>query len=70
MVSGTESGALVEYSANGSTWSTTPPALSQGSNTVHVRQTDVAGNVSAANLYFWIRKSRQVATTIPVVVIV
>jgi uncharacterized delta-60 repeat protein len=47
-VTGTEAGALIEYSSNGTTWSTTQPTATQGSNTVHVRQTDTAGNVSAA----------------------
>lgn len=49
-VSGSEEGATVEYSANGTTgWSTTAPIAAAGSNTVYVRQTDVAGNVSAAS---------------------
>ncbi|MFG0723695.1 retention module-containing protein, partial [Pseudomonas sp. GLN_6] len=46
-VSGTEPGALVEYSTDGTTWSTTAPVAVEGSNTIQVRQTDVAGNVSA-----------------------
>ena len=51
-VSGTESAATVEYSANGTSgWSTTAPALTQGSNTVYVRQTDLAGNVSASTTF-------------------
>jgi hypothetical protein len=47
-VAGTESGATLEYSNDGSTWtnSFTP---SQGSNTVYVRQIDVAGNISDAS---------------------
>ena len=49
-VTGTESGATVEYSLNGTTgWTTTAPTAAEGSNTVYVRQTDVAGNVSAAS---------------------
>ena len=47
-----ESGATVEYSIDGgSNWSTSAPTLAQlvqGSNTVEVRQTDLAGNVSSA----------------------
>jgi uncharacterized repeat protein (TIGR02059 family) len=45
-VSGTEADATIEYSTNGTDWSSsfTP---SEGSNTVYVRQTDVAGNVSS-----------------------
>ena len=47
--SGIEAGALVEYSANGiDGWSTSVPDTSgEGDYTVFVRQTDVAGNVSA-----------------------
>ncbi|MDB5445627.1 MAG: hypothetical protein JWQ97_944 [Phenylobacterium sp.] len=45
---GPESGAKVEYSVNGgSTWATSFAAV-EGANTVAVRQTDLAGNVSAA----------------------
>ena len=47
-VTGTETNALVEYSADGATWSATAPALTQGSNTVYVRQVDIAGNTSSA----------------------
>ena len=48
----TAPGALVEYSLDGVTWTAAPPTLAdllQGTNTVQVRQTDVAGNVSAAS---------------------
>ncbi|MFM8379699.1 MAG: Ig-like domain repeat protein, partial [Planctomycetia bacterium] len=47
-VSGTEAGAVVQYSANnGRTWTNTfSPA--EGANTVLVRQTDIAGNVSTS----------------------
>ncbi len=47
-VTGTEPGATVQYSADGGTsWSSSfTPA--EGSNTVLVRQVDVAGNISAA----------------------
>ena len=45
-----EAGAKVEYSRDaGATWSTTAPTatqLVQGANTIDVRQTDVAGNIS------------------------
>ncbi|PTQ91328.1 Ig-like domain-containing protein [Agitococcus lubricus] len=47
-VSNIEDGALVEYSTDGTTWSRTAPTAQEGSNTVWVRQTDKAGNVSAA----------------------
>jgi|GEM_PF-3555034 len=53
-VAGTESGATVEYSNDGGkTWSTTPPAAVEGANTIEVRQTDAAGNISApTSLHF------------------
>ncbi|NQD96968.1 hypothetical protein HP532_30360, partial [Pseudomonas sp. CrR25] len=48
-ISGIESGALVEYSIDGgSTWSSSFTPL-EGSNTVAVRQTDAAGNVSGSS---------------------
>ena len=47
-VSGTETDATVEFSTDGTTWASSfTPA--EGSNTVYVRQTDVAGNVSTAS---------------------
>ena len=47
-VGGTETGATVEYSIDGGkTWTDSFSAV-EGSNTVSVRQTDVAGNTSAA----------------------
>ena len=48
-VTGTEEDATVEYSTDGETWSSTPPAAVAGENTVYVRQTDLAGNVSQAS---------------------
>ena len=39
-------GTLVEYSLDGTIWTPAPPTAAEGSNTVQVRQTDVAGNVS------------------------
>ncbi|WP_194944943.1 Ig-like domain-containing protein, partial [Limnohabitans sp. 2KL-3] len=47
-VGGLEAGSTVQYSSNGTDWSTTFSAT-EGSNTVQVRQTDAAGNVSAAS---------------------
>ena len=48
-VTGVETGALVEYSINGgATWTGSFTAVA-GPNTVLARQTDVAGNVSAAS---------------------
>lgn len=48
-ITGQEAGATVEYSTdNGHTW-TSSFTPQQGSNTVSVRQTDAAGNVSASS---------------------
>ena len=48
-ITGTEPGAAIEYSTDGgTTWSTSFTAA-EGANNVQVRQTDVAGNVSAAS---------------------
>ena len=50
-LSGIESGATVEYSINGgATWTTSFTPV-EGPNTVLVRQTDVAGNVSSATSF-------------------
>ena len=50
-LSGIENGAIVQYSINnGTTWSNSFTAV-EGVNTVQVRQTDVAGNVSAATTF-------------------
>ena len=47
-IGGTETGATVEYSTDGGkTWTSTFTPV-EGSNTVSVRQTDVAGNTSGA----------------------
>ncbi|MEI6598081.1 MAG: Ig-like domain-containing protein, partial [bacterium] len=49
-VSGADGSATVEYSSNGTSgWSATAPTAAVGSNTVYARQTDAAGNVSAAS---------------------
>ena len=45
-VGGAETGALVEYSTNGTDWSATAPTPVEGTNSISVRQTDAAGNVS------------------------
>jgi hypothetical protein len=45
-----ETGSTFEYSADGTTgWSATAPTATTGANTVYARQTDTAGNVSAAS---------------------
>src|SRR5260370_7005428 len=50
-VSGVESGAAVQYSIdNGVHWSSSFTAA-EGANTVQVRQTDVAGNISCATSF-------------------
>ena len=49
-ITGQEAGATVEYSTdNGQTW-TSSFTPQQGSNTVSVRQTDTAGNVSSQHV--------------------
>ena len=53
-LTGVETGAIVQYSLDATHWSTTAPtvaSLAQGSDTVLVRQTDVAGNVSSATSF-------------------
>ncbi|WP_162689814.1 BapA/Bap/LapF family prefix-like domain-containing protein, partial [Acinetobacter sp. CFCC 11171] len=46
-VSGIEDGATVEYSTDGGkTWSADKPVAQEGENSISVRQTDKAGNVS------------------------
>jgi len=45
-LSGIESGASVEYSVDGNTWSTGFTAV-EGANSVQVRQTDMAGNTGS-----------------------
>ncbi|WP_205872745.1 Ig-like domain-containing protein [Limnohabitans planktonicus] len=47
MVSSAEISGVVEYSTNGSSWSTTFTAV-EGSNSIKVRVTDTAGNIGAA----------------------
>ncbi len=47
-VTGVEPGATVEYSTDGSTWSSSFTPV-EGENTVYVRQTDVAGNTSGSS---------------------
>jgi large repetitive protein len=47
-VTGKETGAQVEYSIDGTTWTSTFTAV-EGPNSVQVRQTDAAGNVSGAS---------------------
>ena len=67
-VTGTETGALVEYSANGTSgWSSSAPSLSQGSNTVYVRQTDGAGNISASTAFSFTYDNQAAAPTITAV---
>ncbi|EIM31672.1 hypothetical protein LepocDRAFT_00004060 [Leptothrix ochracea L12] len=65
---GIEAGASVEYSTDGATWTAQQPVATQGSNTLYVRQTDVAGNVSAASTALSFNLD-SVAPTAPVVVL-
>ncbi len=50
-LSGIETGAIVEYSIDGGTTWTNSFAAVEGANTVQIRQTDVAGNVSSATTF-------------------
>ncbi|MEX8504919.1 Ig-like domain-containing protein [Leptothrix ochracea] len=69
-VTGVETGAtLVEYSTNGTTWSTTAPTAAAGLNDIYVRQTDAAGNVSpvvagSPNLHFTLDTAPPAALTV------
>src|SRR5690606_10174004 len=63
-VSGTEAGAMVEYSTDGGTWTTTAPTAVEGANTIQVRQTDVAGNVSAPATLSFVLDTTVAAPTI------
>ena len=51
-VTGAEAGAIVQYSIDGGTAWTSSFTAVEGANSVQVRQTDVAGNVSAASTAF------------------
>ncbi|MEZ9626703.1 Ig-like domain-containing protein, partial [Aliivibrio fischeri] len=48
-VTSSEVGNTVEYQAADGSWSTTPPAVVEGDNSIVVRETDAAGNVSGSN---------------------
>ncbi|MUI55231.1 Ig-like domain-containing protein [Aliivibrio fischeri] len=48
-VTPSEIGNTVEYQAADGSWSTTPPAVVEGNNSITVRETDAAGNVSGSN---------------------
>ena len=63
-LTGTEAGALVEYSVNGGGWSTTYSPLERA-DSVEVRQTDVAGNVGAfTTVTFTLDTTPNVATSV------
>ena len=53
-VTGTETGATVQYSTDGGTTWTTSFTAVEGTNTLKVRQVDVAGNASAATDYTFV----------------
>ncbi|MDA0425342.1 retention module-containing protein, partial [Stutzerimonas frequens] len=63
-VGGTEAGATIEYSTDGGqTWTDSFSAV-EGSNTVSVRQTDVAGNTSAATTVSFVLDTQVAAPTV------
>ncbi|TIH06651.1 retention module-containing protein, partial [Pseudomonas leptonychotis] len=65
-VSGTEAGATVEYSIDGTTWSTAAPTAVEGSNTIQVRQTDAAGNISAPSSLTFTLDTQAAAPTVTI----
>ncbi|WP_436785043.1 retention module-containing protein [Stutzerimonas frequens] len=63
-VGGTETGATIEYSADGGqTWTDSFSAV-EGNNTVSVRQTDVAGNISSATTVSFVLDTQVAAPTV------
>ncbi|MBL8483503.1 MAG: DUF4347 domain-containing protein, partial [Rhodocyclaceae bacterium] len=48
-LSGVEPGATVEYSTDGTHWSSVAPTPAEGSNTIYVRQIDAAGNTGPSS---------------------
>ncbi|WP_313305939.1 retention module-containing protein [Stutzerimonas balearica] len=63
-IGGTEAGAIVEYSTDGGqTWTSSFTPV-EGSNTVSVRQTDVAGNTSAASTVSFVLDTQVAAPTV------
>ncbi|WP_256359714.1 VCBS domain-containing protein [Stutzerimonas frequens] len=63
-IGGTEAGATVEYSTDGgNTWTDSFSAV-EGSNTVSVRQTDVAGNTSGATTVSFVLDTQVAAPTV------
>ena len=64
-VTDTETAATIEYSIDGTSWSATAPATdTAGANTVLVRQTDTAGNVSDATTARFVVDTTAPATAI------
>jgi len=63
-ITGTEAGATVEYSTDGGqTWTPTFTPV-EGSNTVSVRQTDVAGNTSGATTVSFVLDTQVAAPSV------
>ncbi len=59
-ITGKEDSAFIEYSSDGETWNNTYE-LMEGSNTLHFRQTDAAGNISdSTTLTFNVDRMAQV----------
>jgi hypothetical protein len=65
IVSNRETGSRVEYSTDGTNWNSSFTAV-EGENTVYVRQTDIAGNVSVASqvLEFTLDTVKPIAPTL------
>ncbi|QTF57223.1 retention module-containing protein [Stutzerimonas frequens] len=63
-ISGTETGATIEYSIDGGqTWTSSFTPV-EGNNTVSVRQTDVAGNTSGATTVSFVLDTQVAAPTV------
>ncbi|WP_198930816.1 beta strand repeat-containing protein, partial [Stutzerimonas balearica] len=63
-ITGTETGATIEYSTDGGqTWTDSFSAV-EGNNTVSVRQTDVAGNTSGATTVSFVLDTQVAAPTV------
>ena len=63
-IGGTETGATIEYSIDGGTTWTSTFTPAEGSNTVSVRQTDVAGNTSGATIVSFVLDTQIAAPTV------
>lgn len=66
LVTGIAQSHRVEYSKNGTDWSSVQPAVIEGQNTVYVRQVDVAGNASTGQKFDFVLDTK---AAVPIVVL-